>query len=169
MKRSTWLAVVAGLALGIGCGGEEASPQATRAAETEHAEPQQEPPAAEEPPGPVAHGPGYELRATASGPYTAGQAGTFEIVLSPEGEYHVNDAYPMAVALAGPSSVTFPEASLDQQDAAELTQQRARYEVSFTPGAAGDQDVTAEVDFAVCTATSCMPEHRTLALALPVH
>lgn len=154
--RSTWLALV----LLIGCGGEEAT--AT--------EPQPEaapaPPAA--PPGPRVEDPTYELLATASGPYAPGEAGAFEIRLLPRGEHHVNVDYPFAIALAGPEPVRFAEASLDREDAAELTEQRARFAVPFTPSAAGEHRVTATVDFAVCTSSTCIPEQRTLALVLPV-
>lgn len=167
MNRSTWLAVlsVLVLVLGVGCGGEETHREANQGPEqgagatVEEAEP-----------GPTAEDAGYQLRATASGPYTVGQQGTFEIVLTPRGQYHVNDDpnFPFAITLAGPSGVSFAESSLDREDAAEFTQQRARFAVPFTPSAAGEQRVTATVDFAVCTATTCLPEQRTLALALPV-
>ena len=154
--RSTWLALV----LLIGCGGEEATPAP---------EPQPEAaPVVEAEPGARVVDPTYELVATASGPYSSGEQGTFEIRLLPRGEHHVNVEYPFAIALAGPEPVRFAEASLDAEDAAELNEQRARFAVPFTPDAAGEHRVTATVDFAVCTPSTCIPEQRTLALVLPV-
>lgn len=122
----------------------------------------------EEPPGPVAEDPTYELRATAQGPYASGEEATFQIQLTPRGAYHVNQDFPMDIALSGPEGVSLPPASLGNSDAAEFNEERARFDVPFTASAAGEHRVTAEVDFAVCTPEACFPEHRTLALALPV-
>ena len=123
----------------------------------------------EEPPGPVAEDPTYELRATASGPYASGEEAQFQIELTPRGEYHVNQDFPMEIALRGPEGVTLPGAALGNGDAAEFNEERARFEVPFTAASAGEHTVTAEVDFAVCTPEACFPERRTLALALPVN
>lgn len=160
--RSTWLALVLLIGCGglIGCG--EEAPATEPQPEAEAA------PVVEAEPGPRVEDPTYELVATASGPYTAGQPGTFEIRLLPRGDHHVNVDFPFEVALAGPEPVRFPETSLDSEDAAELTEQRARFSVPFTPEAAGEHRVTATVDFAVCTPSTCLPEQRTLALVLPV-
>lgn len=155
--RSTLLALV----LLIGCGGEEA-------ANTTEPQPEAEAAPVEAEPGPRVVDPTYELVATASGPYSSGEQGTFEIRLVPRGEHHVNVDFPFAIALAGPEPVRFAETSLDREDAAELTEQRARFAIPFTPGAAGEHRVTATVDFAVCTPSTCLPEQRTLALVLPV-
>jgi hypothetical protein len=155
--RWCWLAVL----MLSACGDEERQPDI-------------EPPIDEAPgeqeAGPLAEDETYELRATASGPYHSGQAGTFEISLLPRGEYHVNvdPLFPFAIALDGPDAVAFGEPSLDRADAAEFTEQRARFSVPFTPNAAGQHRVTAVVDFAVCTPETCLPEQRTLALVLPV-
>lgn len=119
-------------------------------------------------PGPVVEDPTFELRASAAGPYSAGEAGDFEIQLTPRGEYHVNQEFPMNVALSGPDGVELPGQPLGNADADEFTEERARFRVPFTAGEAGEHRVTAEVDFAVCTPEACMPDHRTLALVLPV-
>lgn len=116
----------------------------------------------------VAEDPRFELRASPQGPYVPGQQGRFEIALTPRGNFHVNTQYPLSVRLAGPAQVRFPRAELGPEQAAELGEPRARFDVPFTASAAGRHRVTAAVDFAVCTPESCMPECRTLALVLPV-
>ncbi|AKF06616.1 hypothetical protein DB32_003765 [Sandaracinus amylolyticus] len=116
----------------------------------------------------VAEDPSFELRATASGPYAPGEEGRFDIALTPRGNYHVNTQYPMAIRLQGPGDVAFQRAELGPDDAAEMVEPRARFQVPFTARAAGEHRVVAEVDFAVCTPESCMPDCRTLALVLPV-
>lgn len=116
----------------------------------------------------VAEDPSFELRASATGSYAQGQEGRFEVALTPRGEYHVNDQYPMTITLAGPGAVTFPSAEITREQATEYGEPRARFQVPFTATAAGEHRVTAQVDFAVCTPESCMPDCRTLALVLPV-
>lgn len=165
MMRWTWLALV--LSIGVGCGGEEAASNPEPQTEAEAAPAAPEPAPAE---GPRIEHETFELVATPSGPYSAGQEGKFEIRLVPRGEWHVNvdPLFPFGIALDGPDAVSFGEQSLDREDAEEFTEQRARFEVPFTPSAAGEHRVTATVDFAVCTPSTCLPEQRTLAVVLPV-
>ena len=109
----------------------------------------------------------FELRSSAAGPYTAGQAGTFEVRLTPRGNYHVNQDYPMTITLTGPDGVTFPSATVERAAATAYTEQLATFAVPFT-APAGQHDVRAVVDFAVCTPEACMPDTRTLAVHLAV-
>ena len=169
MKKTVtrWACAAALLGTMIGgCGGEEASAETEQPPEPLAVAPHADAPPAEA--GPVVDDPSFELRANAHGPYTAGTQGTFEILLTPRGNYHVNQDYPMSVTLTGPDAVAFPSAELGNDDAAERTLQRARFDVPFTASAAGEQRVTVDVDFAVCTPETCMPDRRTLALLLPV-
>jgi hypothetical protein len=112
--------------------------------------------------------PNFELRLTSSGPYAAGTAATFAIALTPSEGWHVNQEYPMRVELTAPAGIALAKAELAREDAAEFVEERARFDVGFTPSAAGEHRVTAKVDFAVCTDQNCVPDERTLALVLPV-
>lgn len=169
MKTTKTLALLLGLAL-AGCGGDDegAGSGAEVRAEPAGGERDRGPVVDEGPAGPVAEDPTFELRASASGPYTAGTEGSFEIRLTPRGVYHVNEDFPMEIALSGPDGVTLPGEALGNDDAAALDESQARFAIPFTAAGAGEHTVTAEVDFAVCTPQACMPEHRTLALVLPV-
>ncbi|MBK8169091.1 MAG: hypothetical protein IPK60_01950 [Sandaracinaceae bacterium] len=120
------------------------------------------------PAGPVVTDTGFELRATPEAGYRAGQAGTFAIALTPSGNYHVNQEYPIRVTLRAPSGVTLQKAELVRADAAEFGERLARFSVPFTATAAGTPRVEAEVDFAVCTPENCMPDRRTVAVTLAV-
>jgi hypothetical protein len=111
--------------------------------------------------------PSFELRGDAPGPYAVGTEGHFAIRLTPRGNYHVNQDYPISVTLTGPGGVTFPSATLSA--AQTLTEQLAAFDVPFTASAAGTQHVTALVDFAVCTPEACMPDTRTVAVDLTVN
>lgn len=165
LPRVAAVMLVLGAMVMVGCGEESEAegPETTSANEP----PPTPEPADEGPAGPMVEDPTFELRAEASGPYAAGESGTFQIRLTPRGEYHVNQDFPMAIALSGPEGITLPSEDLSNGDAAEFSESTARYEVPFT-APEGEHTVTAEVDFAVCTPEACMPDHRTLALVLPV-
>jgi hypothetical protein len=111
----------------------------------------------------------FELRASAGGPYTSGALARFGITLTPRGIYHVNEEFPMTVEITAPAGVAFPKTTLERADAAEFGEQRARFDVPFTPSAAGQHTVQAKVSFAVCTPENCIPDERTLAVVLPVN
>lgn len=88
-----------------------------------------------------------------------------ELRLEGRGGYHVNQDYPFKVELSGSEGVTLPKASFGKDDAAEFSEERARVQVPVEVGE-GAQEVTAKVRFAVCTAETCVPDKRTLKLAL---
>jgi hypothetical protein len=110
----------------------------------------------------------FELRATPREGYAVGQEGRFDLTLAARGNYHVNMQYPLSVKLTAPAGVTLPRAELGTEQAAEFAEPRAKFEVPFTATSAGSQRIVAEVDFAVCTPESCMPDCRTVAVNLPI-
>ncbi|MEM9194543.1 MAG: hypothetical protein AAGF12_35525 [Myxococcota bacterium] len=112
--------------------------------------------------------PAFELRATAEGPFSSGELSQFAISLTPRGEWHVNEEFPISVELTVPEGIDVPKAELGQSDAAEFGEEAARFDVPFTPSATGEHEVSAKVSFAVCTPSNCIPDERTLALVLPV-
>lgn len=112
--------------------------------------------------------PSFELRSDTPGPYAAGAEGHFTIRLTPRGNYHVNQDYPLSITLTGPSGVTFPHATIAREQAQTMTEPLAVFDVPFT-SSAGAQHLTALVDFAVCTPEACMPDTRTLSIDLDVH
>jgi hypothetical protein len=146
--------VVGGSLVALACSGSSASDPAPPTAE-----PPEERPLWDEP--------SFELRSELAGPYTAGTEGHFAIRLTPRGNYHVNQDYPLSITLTAPSGVTFPHPTVDRAQATTMTEQLAAFDVPFT-SAAGAQHVRALVDFAVCTPERCMPDTRTLAIDLSV-
>jgi len=99
--------------------------------------------------------------------YRAGEVGQFAIELTGREGWHVNMEYPTVVQLEG-EGLTFPSASLERAQAAQYAEERVRFDVPFTPAAAGERSVTARVQFAMCNPSNCVPEERTLTLALAV-
>lgn len=164
MSMARFSAVVAVGLIAAACGSAE-EPSTTGSSTID-------PPTAETPPAPAEaraqwQDTGFELGSTAAGPYQAGQEGQFAIRLAATGNHHVNQDYPISIQITGPDGVTLPRATLSRAEAAEFGDALARFEVPFT-ATAGHHELRALVDFAVCTPESCMPDTRTLAIALDV-
>lgn len=180
MGRRLWMVAAIAVAT-VACGDEDETPGTVTQAPPEQARAgaagdegaggaaEEQPSAVEEPAaGPVVTDPAFELRAAAAGPFRSGELGRFSITLTPRGQWHVNQEYPIRVELDAPGEVGLPKTELERADAAEFGEERARFDVPFTPSAAGEHRVRAKVSFAVCTDENCIPDERTLALVLPV-
>ena len=111
--------------------------------------------------------PSFVLQSATPGPFQAGSEGHFDIRLEARGNHHVNQDYPISIQLTAAEGVTLPHATLGRPEAAEFTEALARFDVPFT-ATAGHHELRALVDFAVCTPESCMPDTRTLSIALDV-
>jgi hypothetical protein len=112
--------------------------------------------------------PAFTLQLAEAGPYKAGELARFVVKLEPHGHFHVNQEYPIEIALKGDADTNFPKASLTRADAAQFDEKSARFDVPFTAQAAGDHKLLANIKFAVCTAENCVPDERDLALAVAV-
>jgi hypothetical protein len=164
---TVWLA--AGWLTMAGCE-REATPPIEPAPEGV-AEPQPEaraPEAPQEPPGPEVMTDSYRLAAETADTHAVGQLGQVTVEITGRGEWHVNEDFPTRVEVRGPPGVTLPKASLQKADAAEFGEQRARFEIPFTAEAAGAYVMTADVAFAICTDDTCVPQRKSLAVALQV-
>lgn len=130
--------------------------------------PAQQAPAAPEAATDRVEDPSFELALAPVGQYTVGQLGSFAVSLKPRGEYHINQDYPIAVTLRPADGLRLPKLEFKKPDAAVFGEQQARFDVPFTPDAAGTRRVEANVRFAVCTPETCVPDERNLALVLAV-
>lgn len=161
------------LLAGAACGGPkaESETEAPAAAEAPRAAQATPEPAAAAPaaaPSDRVEDPTFELRAVPSGPYAPGKLGSFAVSLEPRGEYHINQDFPMSVSVSPSAAIDFPKANLEKPEAAQFGEELARFDVPFTPKAAGSHTIEAKVRFAVCTPENCVPDERTLAVVLPV-
>ncbi len=123
--------------------------------------------APQSPPGPSVEDNTFKLSLVSEPEYSAGSAATVKLVLEARGNYHVNQDYPIKIDLKAPAGVTLPKPSLGKPDAAEFGEKIARFEVPFT-APAGAHELSADVDFAVCTPETCVPDQRKLAIKLAV-
>ena len=96
------------------------------------------------------------------------ELGRVVIELQPKGVYHVNQEYPLEIALTSAADGVLPKAQLAKADAAEFGEKKARFDIPVSPKAAGSVSVNANVKFAVCTEENCVPDERNLTLALAV-
>ncbi len=157
------------LGLVVACGSKPAEPAPAPAPEAKPAAPEPAKPA--EPAAALtdkAEDPSFALALTPSGDYDAGKLASFAVSLVPRGEYKINQEYPMSIELTAPEGIALAKPRLDRPDAAEFSEKKARFDVPFTPSSAGEHTVQAKVKFAVCTPETCVPDERTLALAVAV-
>jgi hypothetical protein len=173
-RRSWFVLVLAVVSALLGCGDSVAGAGSGDQAAAPSAQPPVAPPAPA-PKAPAAaaptdkvEDPTFVLAATPVGTYASGKLGSVAISLTPRGKYHVNQDYPMSIALSGDPALQFPKAQMGKAESAEFTENVARFDVPVTPQAAGKHALTARVKFAVCTPETCVPDERTLALALAV-
>lgn len=164
MRR--WM--ILGLLLSAGCGSHSNDAPANPAPAPS------EPPAAPvaapaAPAGPRIEQESFVLEATpdAAG-YIAGQAGRFSIRLEPRNGWHVNQEFPVEIVLDAPAELGVAKSRLARADAAAFDERQFRYDVAFTPSAAGQRTVGADVRFAICTDENCLPQSARLALAVDV-
>jgi hypothetical protein len=136
-----------------------------------HAAPEEEPLAvepsteADAPSGPSARDETYVAHAIpVEAGYAAGSLSTFAVSIESQGEWHLNELFPFSLAVEG-EGLNFPKDTLAQSDAAEWSEESARFDIPFTP-AAGAHEVRATVRFAMCNPTSCVPKTAQLALNL---
>jgi hypothetical protein len=166
MKRTIAVALAV---LSCACGAKpesQAEPNVAEvAAPSQVAAPPEQP---EAPPSDRVEDPTFELMAKPAGPYKPGELGSFAVSLTPRGEYHINQDFPMTVSVEPSAALDFPKAKLGKPEAAEYGENLARFDVPFTAKTAGSHTTLAKVRFAVCTPENCVPDERTLAVVLPV-
>lgn len=109
----------------------------------------------------------FKLALVSEPEYAAGTPAKLKLVLEARGGYHVNQDYPIRIDFKAPAAVKLEKASLGKADATEFGEPAAKFEVPFT-ATSGAHELTADVDFAVCTPETCMPDQRKLAVALHV-
>lgn len=109
----------------------------------------------------------FKLSLLSDPKYAAGTAQKAQLVLEALGGYHVNQDYPLHIALKAPEAVKLEKGELEKGDAKTFGESEARFELGFT-AAKGAHQLLADVDFAVCTEETCVPDERTVAVVLNV-
>ena len=169
MRDVMWLsAVLICTGAGAGCSKDKAkeTPHTTAQAAVPTPEKAAEPAQAKAL-APVVEDTTFKLALLGEPHYQAGSDAKVSLVLEPRGAYHVNQDYPLHVVLKAPADVKLTKSELNKADASAFGEKEARFEVGFA-AAKGNHELVADVDFAVCTDETCVPDERTVAVVLHV-
>lgn len=144
--------LVGGLAL-AGC--EKPAEKAPPEAKTAEAAPSTAtpPPAAKKGAAPAPVAQTYKIRIT-PGEAAAGQPATSVIEVTPMAGYKMNKDFPSRLALDPAEGATLTKTAFEKGDA-ELSEEMLRFEIPFTPAAAGKLDLSGMADFSVCNEKAC--------------
>lgn len=166
------------VALVGGCGQDSPAAESPTEAPSQNAvkaganKPPEDQPAAEKPavekPGKEALASNFALRMHAEADYEMGKLAQFSVSLVPAEGWKVNQEYPMSVEIESPEGLGVMTAKMGKGDAAAFDTHQARFDIPFTPAAVGEHEIVATVNFAVCTAETCVPDQRKLAVAVHV-
>lgn len=160
----SWLGACLGALLLVGCNKDKPAPQAVE----QPAAAKPAPKAAEPvPASPTVEDTTFKLALATDPTYAAGAPAKAQVVLEARGGYHVNQEYPIRIELKAPDGVKLSKRALEKADAQAFGEKSARFDVPFSADK-GAHKLIAEVDFAVCTDETCVPDQRTLAAVLNV-
>ncbi|MCB9708532.1 MAG: hypothetical protein H6714_07105 [Myxococcales bacterium] len=110
----------------------------------------------------------FELHAKTEERYAPNTWQVFNVTVDVKGSWHLNRDFPTELNFVDlPTAVKLRKPTLSGKDAVTFTEPQLRFEVPFM-ASPGKHAVKAELAFAVCTAQSCVPEHRTVELSLNV-
>lgn len=107
----------------------------------------------------------FELVLSPKGEYKAGQPGEAEILLTAKEPFHVNDKYPYKFKAKEGPGLKFA-APVTNKDAVKLETMKATMTLGFTPEGAGKHTLAGQFSFSVCTDDKCLIEKRDLALEI---
>lgn len=88
------------------------------------------------------------------------------VEVAPKGAWKINEEYPVRVTFSGTVSATPPDTSLSSRKPGGatfmVTSGGIRLDVPMTGASPGNDTVTAELKFGVCSATTCFPRTETV-------
>jgi hypothetical protein len=175
-------ALLAALAVAIGCDGESKPPATTAAKSDDGASAQPsgggEPTKAGKDGGDgkvkVVEGapPGaddrYALAVEPPKEAKAGEPSKVTVRVVPKAPWHMNLDFPTSLKIEAPAGVTLTKAEMKKADATKLDEDSCQFDVAFTPTAAGEQSFTGKFKFAVCQDEACSPVTEDVAFKVAV-
>jgi hypothetical protein len=96
-----------------------------------------------------------------------GASGTLRLAIEPSGAVHVDPKAPLKVTLAASPGLALSKDRLGRSDAAPFGAGLV-FQVPFTAGASGRQEVKVKLDFFLCTDQWCVKQVRELTVAVDV-
>jgi hypothetical protein len=96
---------------------------------------------------------------------SAGGAGTFVVAIVPAEKIHVHPAAPLRIVVEA-RGLELSKRTLGHADAVDPKAEGPRFEVPFTAPAAGAHEVTAKLQFFVCSDQWCVKQARDVKVAV---
>jgi hypothetical protein len=98
-----------------------------------------------------------------------GEKGKVVVAVVPlEKGVHVNREFPLKYKLSASAGLALAKAELVRADAVDPGAENPRFEVPVSATAAGAQQVTIQMRFAICSETWCVPQQKTVTVAVDV-
>jgi hypothetical protein len=97
-----------------------------------------------------------------------GGEGALAIAITPVGKTHVHPQAPLKVTLAASPGLSFAKASLGRGDLSDPKAEAPAFKVPFKAAATGAQELTAKVDFFICSDQWCVKQIREVKVAVDV-
>jgi len=97
-----------------------------------------------------------------------GGEGTLSIAITPLQKTHVHPQAPLKVTLTATPGITVAKASLGRGDLPDPKAEAPVFKVAFRAAAAGAQELTAKVDFFICSDQWCVKQIRDVKVAVDV-
>jgi hypothetical protein len=97
----------------------------------------------------------YSIQVSAPAETAVGRSSVATVTLEPRGGYKVNIEYPLKLSVTAPAAAQSSSRELTKADARELTEKKAKMEVDYQLGVAGEHRFSGKLRFSVCTETLC--------------
>ncbi|MEO6952275.1 MAG: hypothetical protein ABI321_10715 [Polyangia bacterium] len=98
----------------------------------------------------------------------AGQHTVVKLHVKPGQGYHMNKEFPVGVTLNPTAGIKADKPHLGKADAARFEEAGADFDLDLVAATPGKQVVTADMKFAVCSATACEPKREKVSFTLEV-
>jgi hypothetical protein len=111
----------------------------------------------------------YLVEMKSAGSYKANSEGTVEIAITPKGDYHINDKYPVKFKAAEPAdgSIKYPKPLLKREDGT-FSEKQGAFKVPFVATRAGKAKVSGTLSVSVCSERNCIMDKLELDLDVDV-
>lgn len=98
-----------------------------------------------------------------------GEKAVAKLHVQGKGDFHVNEEYPVKLALTAPAGVKLEKATMKKEDAAKFGKDGADFDIAFTSSDTGKKDFTGDFKFAVCKGTeACKPVAEKVSFSVDV-
>ena len=110
----------------------------------------------------------YRVETTKTLKVKKGETATGKVEVVPRADAHVSPDAPISLALTSGPSLKLAKEKLGRPDAKETQAKGVAFDVPFTAGSAGKDEVKGTLTFFICTEKLCERQKREIAMAVEV-